>query len=114
MPGWRNWQTRSVQNAVPQGLGVRISPRAQVYDKIVIRRADVVKWYTRSLEVAVPLKSVEVRLLSSALFDKLRTSCSEFGKVKRGGEVYPERVYTECNEVKELPGGSHGYFSLKY
>ncbi len=32
----------------------------------IVRRADVVKWYTRSLEVAVPLKSVEVRVLSSA------------------------------------------------
>ncbi len=30
------------------------------------QNADVVKWYTRSLEVAVPLKSVEVRVLSSA------------------------------------------------
>ena len=51
-----------------KGLGVRVSPATPNYGKIN-SRADVVKWYTRRLEVPVP-KGVEVQLLSSAHYCK--------------------------------------------
>ena len=38
---WRNWYTRTIQNRIPKGLGVRVSPCPQMNEVSVVGMSDV-------------------------------------------------------------------------
>ena len=72
------WQTCSVQNAVSQkDVGVRISPRAQIYDKIGKRGCGEMVYPTI---LAFRLSSFELRL-------KERIWRGRHAEISRGGET---------------------------
>jgi hypothetical protein len=73
---------------------------------MMVFRADVVKWYTRYLEVVVP-QGVEVQLLSSAPYKKTE-HCSVFlygGYESKNGtyapQICPARVLSNVSEEHE-------------